>query len=101
MPRRFAPVSLLLAWTILLTPAIGRGQTATPADRPARKAPAPRNPLEGLGGYIEEAMKRWQIPGLAIGIVKDDHLVYAKGFGVRELGRPEKVTEKTFFAMAS
>jgi CubicO group peptidase (beta-lactamase class C family) len=57
--------------------------------------------LEGLDGYIEEAMKRWRIPGLAIGIVKDDHLVFAKGFGVRELGKPEKVTERTFFAMAS
>jgi CubicO group peptidase (beta-lactamase class C family) len=101
MPRRFAPVSLLLTWTILLAPAIGRGQTAPPADRQARKAAAPPHALEGLDGYIEEAMKRWQIPGLAIGIVKDDRLVYAKGFGVRELGKPEKVTEKTFFAMAS
>ena len=46
-------------------------------------------------------MKRWEIPGLAIAIVKDDRVVYARGFGVRELGKPEKVTEKTLFAMAS
>jgi CubicO group peptidase (beta-lactamase class C family) len=100
MPRRLAAVSLVLACSVLASPSTIRGQTPATA-RQTHKAPAHRNPLEGLDGYIEEAMKQWQVPGLAIGIVKDDHLVYAKGFGVRELGRPEKVTEKTFFAMAS
>src|SRR5262245_48374378 len=100
MPRRIAAVTLVLAWSVLVTPSTARGQAPSTA-RQTRKAPTHRNALEGLDAYIEGAMKRWQVPGLAIGIVKDDHLVYAKGFGVRELGKPEKVTEKTFFAMAS
>src|SRR4051812_9723401 len=101
MPRKIGAVALALAWSILITPSTRAGQEAPHTDRPARKATARRNPPEVLDGYIEGAMKRWGIPGLAIGIVKDDHVVYAQGFGVRELGKPEKVTEKTCFAMAS
>ena len=36
-------------------------------------------------------MERFQTPGLAIGVVKNGELVYAKGYGVREIGRPEAV----------
>lgn len=97
MPLRLAAV---LAWLFLVSSSADARQTTT-SERPSSNAPARSDPLRGLDGYIEEAMKRWEIPGLAIGIVKDDHLVYAKGFGVREIGKPEKVTEKTMFAMAS
>ncbi|HXF43806.1 MAG TPA: serine hydrolase, partial [Pyrinomonadaceae bacterium] len=40
-------------------------------------------------------------PGLAIAIVKDDKIVYAKGFGVREIGKSDPVDEKTVFAIGS
>lgn len=46
-------------------------------------------------------MKDWKIPGLAVGIVRNDSVIYAKGFGVRTLGRPDKVDEHTVFAIAS
>ena len=36
-----------------------------------------------------------------MGIIKDDQLVYAKGFGVREVGKPELVDDKTLFAIGS
>jgi CubicO group peptidase (beta-lactamase class C family) len=103
MPRRLAAVALnlVLAWLVLVAPSTCVGQDVPHREQSASKAQAHRDPLAGLDGYIEAAMKRWEIPGLAIGIVKDDHLVYAKGFGIRELGKPEKVTEKTLFAMAS
>lgn len=39
-----------------------------------------------LEAYIESGMKLFDNPGLAIGIVTGDRLVYAKGFGVREKG---------------
>jgi len=41
------------------------------------------------------------VPGLAIAIVFQDHVVYAKGFGVREVGKPEKVDADTVFQLAS
>jgi CubicO group peptidase (beta-lactamase class C family) len=55
----------------------------------------------GLDQYIESAMKDWKIPGVAVGIVRNDSVVFAKGFGVRTLGKPEKVDEHTLFALAS
>lgn len=62
---------------------------------------APPEALAGLDAYIESAMREWRTPGMAIAIVKDDAIVYAKGFGVREIGKPEPVTPETRFAMAS
>ena len=56
---------------------------------------------DGLDSYIEAAMKEWKIPGVAVGIVRNDSVVFAKGFGVRTLGKPEKVDTHTLFAIAS
>jgi CubicO group peptidase (beta-lactamase class C family) len=59
------------------------------------------SPLAGLDEYIESVRRSWGIPGLAVGIVKDDSLVYARGFGVREVGEPDRVDENTVFAIGS
>ncbi|MGI9179099.1 MAG: serine hydrolase domain-containing protein, partial [Longimicrobiaceae bacterium] len=67
----------------------------------ATAAEAQRRPLQGLDAYIEQGMRQWQIPGLAIAIVKDDSMVYARGFGVREQGRSERVDPNTIFAIGS
>ena len=54
-----------------------------------------------LDPYIHEAMQKWQVPGLAIAVVKDGELVLARGYGDRTLGKDEKVTEGTIFPIAS
>jgi CubicO group peptidase (beta-lactamase class C family) len=59
------------------------------------------DPLDGLDAYITNAMKDWQIPGVAVGIVKGDSVVFAKGFGTRTVGRNEPVDTHTLFALAS
>jgi CubicO group peptidase (beta-lactamase class C family) len=51
--------------------------------------------------YVNKALKDWGVPGVAIAIVKDDRVVLAKGFGVRELNKPEPVDENTLFAIGS
>ena len=58
-------------------------------------------PLEGLDDYISRTMVDWQIPGLAIAVVRNDSVIHARGFGVRELGKPDAVDENTLFAIAS
>jgi CubicO group peptidase (beta-lactamase class C family) len=58
-------------------------------------------PLRGLDGWIEAAMREWQVPGLALAVVRGDSILYARGYGVREHGRPEPVDEHTLFAIAS
>lgn len=57
--------------------------------------------LTGLEDYITRAMADWHVPGLAIAVVRNDSVIYARGFGVREHGRPEPVDEHTLFAIAS
>lgn len=57
--------------------------------------------LDRLDAYFAQARTAWQVPGFAIAIVKDDAVVFAKGYGVRELGQQEPVDEHTLFAIAS
>jgi CubicO group peptidase (beta-lactamase class C family) len=56
---------------------------------------------DSLDSYIERGMAQWQIPGLAIAIVKDGKVILSKGYGVREMNRLEKVNENTLFIIAS
>ena len=67
-------------------------------------APAVRTqpaPLTGFDGYVARALKDWQAPGLAVAVVKDGHVVFAQGYGVRELGKPAHVDTHTLFAIGS
>ncbi|HNP22830.1 MAG TPA: serine hydrolase [Panacibacter sp.] len=56
---------------------------------------------DSLDSYIERGMKDWDIPGLAIAVVKDGKVVVMKGYGVRDLGTKEPVDENTLFMIAS
>ncbi len=54
-----------------------------------------------LGAFVERARDRLGIPGVAVGVVQDGKVRFAGGFGVRELGKPEKVDADTLFMIAS
>jgi CubicO group peptidase (beta-lactamase class C family) len=54
-----------------------------------------------LDAYVARAVRDWRIPGLAMAVVKDDSIVLAKGYGVRELGKPGAVDSGTRFAIGS
>ncbi len=58
-------------------------------------------PLDGLDAYVVKAIADWEVPGLAIAIVKDDQVVLAQGFGVRKLGEETPTTTQTLFAIGS
>ena len=51
--------------------------------------------------YIDSLMKDWNIPGLALGIVYNDQLIYSKGYGYRDVDRKLPVQPNTLFAIAS
>lgn len=57
--------------------------------------------LTALDAYIQHTVADWGIAGLAIAIVHDDSVVYERGFGVRETGKPERVDARTLFAIGS
>jgi CubicO group peptidase (beta-lactamase class C family) len=57
--------------------------------------------LAELSAFTEGAMKELGVPGVAVGIIQDGTVVFADGFGVRELGRPERPDADTVFMVAS
>jgi len=54
-----------------------------------------------VDAIVQDALKAWQVPGAAVVIVKGDQVVYAKGQGVRDIGKDQPVTPETLFAIAS
>lgn len=68
---------------------------------PDAAAAQAREAYPGFAAYAEAAMRTWQVPGMGIAIVRNDSIVLARGFGVRELGRPAPVTERTLFGIGS
>jgi CubicO group peptidase (beta-lactamase class C family) len=64
-------------------------------------AHAEPKPLAGFDAYVRKAMKDWEVPGVAIAIVKDDKVVFFKTYGVRDIAQGAPVDEHTVFAIAS
>ncbi len=64
----------------------------------AQRAVAPPRDIDR---YVQQIMADFEVPGLALAIVKDGQVVLAKGYGLRELGKPEKADENTLFGIAS
>ena len=57
--------------------------------------------LSKIDRFAEQLRDDFDVPGLAVAIVKDDDLVLAKGFGIRKLGESHPVDEHTLFGIAS
>lgn len=56
---------------------------------------------DSLDLYAANALKSWQIPGIAVCIVKNGKVEVMKGYGVTEAGGAEKVNEHTLFMIGS
>ncbi len=68
----------------------------------AARAQEPLPPqLQELDAQVERVRKTFDVPGIAVAIVKDGQIVLERGYGVREIGKPEPVTATTPFAIAS
>lgn len=57
--------------------------------------------LEDFDAYVEGVRKQFDVPGIAVAIVKDGEIVLERGYGVREVGKAAKVDAHTMFAIAS
>ena len=65
-----------------------------------KKTEKPVN-LKGFGEFIAKTMAEWKVPGMAISIVKDGKVIYAEGFGFRDVKNGLKVSPHTLFAIGS
>jgi len=61
----------------------------------------PNSPPADLDGYVAASMKTFDVPGMAVAIVKDGKILIAKGYGVRKLGESTPVDEFTLFGIGS
>src|ERR1700736_4431525 len=57
--------------------------------------------LEGFDEYMAKVLKDWNGPGIGVGIVAGDKLVFAKGYGYRDYEKKLPITPGTMFQIAS
>jgi CubicO group peptidase (beta-lactamase class C family) len=79
-------IAVLLAMLSSTIPLDVRAQAGLPGD---------------LDAVIEKTRSTFNVPGMAVAVVKDGRVVYAKGFGVRKVGDSAPVTPETVFGIAS
>jgi CubicO group peptidase (beta-lactamase class C family) len=103
--RRSAFALLLAASAALAGCGGGGGSSAAPSPTPFNTASVPSAQIDAavsqLDAMAADVMKRSNIPGMAVAVVKDGQVVYAKGFGVRREGSPELIDANTVFQLAS
>ncbi len=58
-------------------------------------------PLADFDAFVQQAVADWDVTGLAVAVVKDGDVLFAKGYGIRGLGSAAKVDEHTLFAIGS
>jgi CubicO group peptidase (beta-lactamase class C family) len=73
-------------------------QDATPV---AALTPSDADLIAGLPAFIEVTMKTYDVPGVAVTLVRDGETLFEQGFGVRELGKPETIDADSQFQLAS
>ncbi|HCY75721.1 MAG TPA: hypothetical protein DHV28_07350 [Ignavibacteriales bacterium] len=56
---------------------------------------------DSLDTYVNRGLANWQIPGAAVLVVKDGKIIISKTYGVKELGKNDKVDENTLFMIGS
>ncbi len=87
-----------LAWAVV----VGIAATSSGA---CAETPVARERVAAAVAKLEvlaqQVIDRGDVPGMSIGIVQGDEVVYLKGFGVREVGKPDVVDPDTVFQLAS
>lgn len=86
-------------WTWALVPILSIAGVGTARAQSRPTVPAPD--LAAFDRYVAQAARDWRVPGLAIAIVKDDSMVFGRGYGVADLTRPDPVDLHTRFAIGS
>jgi CubicO group peptidase (beta-lactamase class C family) len=91
-------LTIVVALTLTLS---NSARAAEPSTTKAKMEDRVQELIPDIEAYITTGMKGFDIPGLSIGIVADNRLVYAKGFGVRSKSNPLPVDTRTVFQIGS
>ena len=68
---------------------------------PAAALAAGDDPFADFDAHASQALGDWKVPAVAISVVKDGRVVFARGYGVRKLGGNARVDADTVFPIAS
>lgn len=106
----FSSFCRILPVGVLLLSACGGDTVAPPAPAPEPPPVQPGVPIppgqiesaiERLHALASDIMARSEIPGMAVAVVHEGEVVFARGYGVRKAGEPHEVTPDTVFQIAS
>ncbi len=92
---RRLPFVLSLAFAFSLPAAAQEAAVAVPGSAPSARQ------LAEFDATVEAVRRRFDVPGIAVAIVKDGRVLLERGYGVRQAGQPAPVDAHTMFAIAS
>jgi CubicO group peptidase (beta-lactamase class C family) len=81
--------------------ATGSANQSGAPDKNARPSIDVTQKLAGFDAFMEKTLKDWNAPGIGVGIVVDDNLVFAKGYGYRDYDKQLPITPQTMYTIAS
>lgn len=67
----------------------------------AQAAAGAQSSLAGLDAVLEKAVADWKVPGMGVAVVAQGEVIYARGFGFRDLEGRKPMTADTLFAIGS
>jgi CubicO group peptidase (beta-lactamase class C family) len=74
---------------------------ALSASQVVAQQPSVDQKLQGFDAYMAQVLKDWNVPGIGVGVVMKDKLVFAKGYGYRDYGKKLPYTPTTVQPIAS
>ena len=103
LPRLSWPLAGCCALFVFASAAWAQAPAPAAAAGPATSAVASALPtqLQDFDAYVDSARKTFDVPGIAVAIVKDGKVVMERGYGLREMGKSAPVDARTLFAIAS
>src|SRR5881397_1333629 len=82
------PLAALVLCAVVCAPARAQDSSATAAK------------LAGFDAYMNQVMRDWNVPGIGVGVVVKNKLVFARGFGYRDYGNKLPFTPTTVVPIA-
>jgi CubicO group peptidase (beta-lactamase class C family) len=95
-PMRTKPLLLML--TAVLS---GFAQAGPAKPHPLKESARPQLSVDELNHFIQDVSKKFNVPGIAVAVIKDQRIVYESGFGLRNLESKKPVDRHTRFCIAS
>ena len=93
---KMAPVAVAMALAFAI-PATAQSPRAA-AQKAAQERAAQ---VKEFDAFVAKGLKDWNVPGISVSVVKNDSVIFSKGYGVRTLGTPGAVYDQTLFGIMS